>query len=192
LGLSSWFASIEERNMNLIIRQARPDDLFEYTDLLQKTYQDAYVNDEIGLTIDCFSPEVFNTPDTQDYLRSNLIVNDKQKCWLAFVESKMVGAVTIVERDSDYELRGFYVATEFQGKGIGRKLWEKVLEGIKNKDIVLDIYTHNTRSIKIYNKWGFEIDMKKGQFYRHWNEWPEGVRANCMYMRLRAELVQAT
>jgi len=171
--------------MNLQIRLARKGDLPLYTKLLQKTYQDSYTSDEIGLSPDCFSEQVFNSPDTQKYLASNLVTNNLQKCWLAFLNSELVGSISIIKTRKDYELRGFYVATKHQGKGTGKRLWNLALDFAKDKDITLDIYAHSTKTIEIYKKWGFEVDTKRGEFYRHWPEWPEGVEAKCIYMRYK-------
>ena len=98
----------------IFIRLAKKNDLAEYTDLLQRTYQNAYVNRKLGLAKDCFSKEVFSSLNTQDYLKLNLILTNKQKTWLAFSGSKMVGSITCVDRDREYELRGFYVASKYQ------------------------------------------------------------------------------
>jgi ribosomal protein S18 acetylase RimI-like enzyme len=166
------------------IRLAVSSDLSAYTSLLQKTYQDSYTKPEIGLTPACFSEEVFNTKDTQEYLKSNLLQNDNQKCWLAFEGDELVGSITIVGKDKEYELRGFYVASIYQGQGIGKSLWKLALSFAKNKDIVLDIYAHNTKTIDLYKRWGFIIDKDKGEFFRHWDEWPKNVKAKCIYMRL--------
>lgn len=51
--------------MEIKIRFARKSDLKKYTDLLQRTYQEAYTNESLGLTKELFSKEIFNTPDTQ-------------------------------------------------------------------------------------------------------------------------------
>jgi ribosomal protein S18 acetylase RimI-like enzyme len=169
--------------MKIKIRLADESDLLVYTKLLQKTYKNTYVFDAIGLTKECFSKAVFNTNDSQDYLKSNLKINDKQKTWLAFLDKELIGSITIVDKDKECEMRGFYVATDFQGKGIGSKLWKFVLSFAGNREIVLDTYSHNTKTIEIYKNWGFEIDTEKGEFYRHWSEWPEDLKVKCVYMR---------
>jgi len=171
--------------MEIIIRLATKSDLPQYTELLQKTYENAYTDESIDLKKEYFSKEIFNTQNTQEYLASNLEVNEKQKCWLAFDDQKLVGSITIIEREKDYELRGFYVAPEYQGKGVGKNLWELALDFTKEKDITLDIYAHNIKTIELYKKWGFEIDIKRGEFFRHWPEWPEGVKAKSIYMRYK-------
>jgi RimJ/RimL family protein N-acetyltransferase len=173
--------------MNLKIRLANKSDLKEYTQLLQKTYQESYTNPTIGLTKECFSEKIFNSLDTQKYLKSNLIQNNDQRAWLAFDGTKLVGSITVIKRYEEYELRGFYVAIDYQGKGIGKALLKLMLDFTKDKDIVLDIYTHNTKTINIYKRWGFEIDKDKGDFYRHWPEWPENVKAKCIYMRYKVK-----
>lgn len=169
--------------MKLQIRPAESGDLAEYTQLLQRTYQEAYTDESIGLTADCFSREVFASDDTQGYLRSNLRQNEKQRTWLAFLGSEMVGAVTVKNHGAECETVGFYVAPERQGQGIGRRLWERVLEFSSGRDITLDTYVHNHRTIEMYRRWGFEEDVKRGRFYRHWPEWPKDLQAECLYMR---------
>lgn len=171
--------------MNLGIRPATPNDFSIYSTLLQKTYQDAYIDVAEGLTKECFSKEVFSSPRIQDYLKSNLIVNDTQKCWLAFEGDKLIGTVGIRKRSDDYELYGFYVATEYQGKGIGKKLWELAKEFAKGSDIVCDTYSRSTKSIDMYKRWGFKIDKEMGEFIREWPEWPKGIKAECLYLRYK-------
>ena len=171
--------------MDVTIRLPQEGDLPAYTDLLQQTYADAYTNDGLGLTKEVFSQKIFNAPNTQKYLASNLVINENQKTWLAFIDDEMVGSITISDKGNECELRGFYVKTKYQGEGIGRKLWKLALEFSGQKDIVLDSYTHNTKTIEMYKKWGFVIDTAKGEFYRHWLEWPDGLQAKCLYMRLK-------
>lgn len=171
--------------MDVRIRPAEKSDLSEYTKLLQKTFQDAYTDEKIGLKKEYFSKKVFGSTRIKKYLTESLEINDRQKCWLAFVGSKMVGSITIIERKDDYELRGFYVATEYQGKGIGKKLWQLTRDFAKDKDMTCDIYEHNVKSIEVYKKWGFIIDKEKGEFYRHWDEWQKGIKAKCIYMRYK-------
>jgi GNAT superfamily N-acetyltransferase len=169
--------------MEIIFRLATQNDIGQYTNLLQQVYEVAYVFPEKGLTKECFSKEIFASKDTQDYLKSNLVINDKQKTFLAFDKNTLIGSITIEDKGNEYELRGFYVALSYQGKGIGTQLWKKVLPFASDKDIVLDLYAHNQKAISMYEKWGFKKDEQKGHVFRHWPEWPEGLEAECFYMR---------
>lgn len=169
--------------MNISIRESSLSDSKSYTNMMQKTYADAYVNDSLGLTSECFSVEVFNSIDTQEYLKGKLVGNEARKTWVACDGNKIVGAVTVEDNIGECEMSGFYVRPSYQGKGIGKLLWVQVLEFAKGKDITLDIYTHNIKTIKLYTHWGFKEDSSKPHFYRHWPEWPEGLEAESMYMR---------
>jgi len=172
--------------MELLIRLAENSDLPEYTDLLQKTYEQAYTDPSIGLTKECFSREIFFNSDTQTYLRSNIVNTNTQRCWVAYVGKELVGSITITLNSGEAEAKGFYVAPERQGQGIGKKLWDKAIEFAGNRDIVLDLYAHNQKTLAMYRSWGFVIDESKGDkgvFYRHWPEWPDGLQAKCFYMR---------
>lgn len=174
--------------MKLIIRFPKINDLEAYTKLLQRTYQDVYTSEEIGLTKECFSEIIFFKPHFQKYLRSNLVVNAHRKTWFAFLDSKLVGSITIEDKGKEYVLKGFYILPKYQRRGIGKHLWQYALAWAKDKDIILDIFTHNYKTIEIYKKWGFRIDEQKGTFTSHWFEWPEGVKATCLYMRLSPSL----
>ncbi|MFC1711600.1 GNAT family N-acetyltransferase [Patescibacteria group bacterium] len=175
--------------MSLRIKLGKLKDLKAYTDLLQRTYQHAYTNNSLGLSKNCFSKKIFNSFDTQKYLKSHLINNSHQKTWLGFTKLKMVGAVTCINKNKkEAELTGFYVMPEYQGQGIGSILYKKVLKFTQDKDLVLDIYTHNKKTISIYKYWGWKIDKSKGKngyFYRHWPEWPKNLKAKCVYMKLK-------
>lgn len=169
--------------MNAPFRLATDMDVSSYTDLLRRTYQKSYVSKELGLTKECFSKEIFSTPDTQKYLLSNLQITDNQKSWMAFIDEKLIGSITIQRKGKECELRGFYVASEYQGQGIGKKLFKLAMDFSKDDDIILGIYAHNTRSIETYKKWGFVIDQERGTVTTHWPEWPEGIKINSLFMR---------
>lgn len=174
--------------MNIKIRFASLEDVAAYTDLLQYTYEHAYTNPRLGLTKECFSKEIFATNNTQDYLKSHLLNNDSQKTWLVFDDKRLVGAITcIIKNDVEAELTGFYVHPDYQGHGIGKRLYNLALEFGGKRDFVLDIYAHNVKTIAIYQKWGWELDVIQGDngyFFRHWDEWPANLQAKSMYMRL--------
>jgi ribosomal protein S18 acetylase RimI-like enzyme len=169
--------------MKVSIRPAETRDLASYTKMMQKTYEDAYIDESIGLSKECFSKEVFNSNSTQEYLASKLVNDLKRKTWLAVDRSKIIGSVTIEDDGNNYEMTGFYVLPNYQRTGIGKQLWQKVQDFAKDKDIVLDIYSHNKKTIEMYKKWGFVVDEERGIFYRHWPEWPDGVQAESLYMR---------
>ena len=174
--------------MDINIRLSQPKDLPAYTDLLQKTYEFAYVDESLGLIKDCFSKEIFQTKNTQEYLLSRLENSEQQKTWLAIIEQQVVGSITYIEKGVDLaELAGFYVAPEYQGRGIGKKLYQKFLQLAIGRDLIMDLYAHNHKAIQIYHKWGWRLDPSRGDqgyFTRNWVEWPPDLQIKCLYMRL--------
>ena len=169
--------------MTVRIRPSMSGDLAAYTVMMQATYESAYVDESIGLTKACFSPEVFASDDTRDYLQSKLVNNDTQKSWMAVDEGAIIGAVTIEAHGSECKLSGFYVLPDYQGRGVGTMLWQKAVEFADGRAITLDIYTHNKKTIQLYEHWGFREDTTQPRLYYHWPEWPEGLRAEAMCMR---------
>jgi len=175
--------------MNYKTRLSKPNDLKSYTNLLQQTYESTYVNQKIGLTKECFSSQVFNTPDTQRYLNSKLINSLDQKTWLIFDNKKLIASATckIINNDKA-EFSGFYVLPSYQHQGLGKSLYQKVLKFSGDRNLILGIYTHNSKTVKIYKKWGWQIDTSRGEngyIVSHWPEWPEGVTAKSVYLILR-------
>jgi ribosomal protein S18 acetylase RimI-like enzyme len=174
--------------MRVLITSAGPADLPEYTHLLQTTYQRTYTSKETGLTKDCFSPEIFSEHSTQSYLKSHVVNTPNQHTWLARQENRLIGALTCINlNENEAELTGFYVHPHFQGRGIGKKLYRQALIFAGNRDLVLDIYSHNHKTILMYQKWGWKLDKTRGEngyFYRHWPQWPKNLMVKCQYMKL--------
>lgn len=166
--------------MKIEIRAAKMEDIVAYTAIMQKTYESTYVDDSIGLAKECFSKDVFNSLGTQKYLKSKLMSDNNKKTWVAVSGNKIVGAITVENKNEFCELSGFYVSPTQQGKGIGKKLFAKVLYFAVDKDIELDIYIHNSKTINLYKSWGFMEDISRPHFYR---KWPGGLSVESMYMR---------
>lgn len=169
--------------MTVEIRLAHPDELVAYTKMLQPIYVATYVDESIGLTKDCFSEEVFASDQVQNYLRDKLTPRDGQRTWFATDDGAIVGTISITDNGDDCEMAAFYVRLDYQGRGIGKRLWHKALDFAGEKPITLDLYSHNHNAIELYTKWGFVEDVSRPRFYRRQAEWPEGLEAECLYMR---------
>jgi ribosomal protein S18 acetylase RimI-like enzyme len=135
------------------IRLAKLSDLKEYTNLLQTTYEFSYTNPKIGLTKECFSKEIFNTPKAQKNFKTSLINSSTQTTWLAFSNSKLIGSASckIIDKNNA-KFFGFYVHPDFQHIGIGTKLYSQVLKFSENRNLLLDTHLDNTKTLKIYKK----------------------------------------
>lgn len=169
--------------MEVNIRLAQESDFPAYLDFMQHTYQESFVDDELGLTKDMFASQYFHTSTALKFFTEMMQVSDTQKCWLAFIEEELVGSITMTEKENECVLGGFYVATKYQGRGIGKKLLNIALGYVNGKDITLGVYTHNTKTIELYRKWGFVIDRAKQIQEGSWEGWPKDVTIKTVYMR---------
>ena len=65
--------------------------------------------------------------------------------------------IKVVEDDDDYELTWFFVNGAVQGRGIGQRLFQFVLNKYVDKKLTLSVYKDNDPAIHIYKKYGFKI-----------------------------------
>ena len=110
--------------LEIKIRLARDSDLGAYTRLLQKSFQDTFSDDAIGLPKSFFSEEIFSSERIQGYFSSRIRGGKGKKTWLAFHGADLIGAMTAKKVGREVEFEGFYVDAAFRGGGIG-----KVMEG---------------------------------------------------------------
>lgn len=74
---------------------------------------------------------------------------------VALHEEKVVG-VCRLETGTGNRIKAIYVLPEYQGKGIGRQLWEKAKEYCdETKETHVAVATFNTSAIAFYTKLGF-------------------------------------
>ncbi len=72
------------------------------------------------------------------------------------------------------------VATKSQGCGIGNLLMQRILEVAKSEncvEITLEVRVSNERAIRLYEKFGFEIEAERKGFYQ------DGETAYIMWKR---------
>lgn len=164
------------------IRTITPDDLTAYIDLVQRTSQATYVNPEVGFTPELFSPAVYRQPWLHDYLSARVTPEPGKHVWVALIEGKLIGTITIVEMGGTCELLGLYVDPHYHGQGIGSQLWQTALEVVGRREIVLDTYTHNP-TVTIYKHWGFVEDTTKPHFPSEWPGLAPDAIAEAFYLR---------
>ncbi len=99
--------------------------------------------------------------------------------WIALDDNnEIIGTIAIYKRDEETaELKRLYVREDYRGKGLSKKLYEKVVNHCKKSDlkkIFLGTYDKLERAIFFYLKKGFkEIEEKKKKMVRDF--------LNCIY-----------
>lgn len=130
---------------DLVIEEFNPSEVNEVHDLIRKTF-DEFVGKG-------YSPQGQNT--FYDYIEPDKIVNRFQSGNLILVgkmDHKIVGMVEV--RDNNH-ISLFFVDKDYQGKRIGKKLFQSVAERVKGETTYLEVNA-SPYSEKIYSALGFK------------------------------------
>ena len=147
------------------IIDAVPEDAQGITNVFYKTWLATYPNKEKGVTVediedrykDEFSDEKI---ENLKQLIRNLPKNKKRL--VAKKGDMIVGTCTVIRNENNNHLRTLYVLPEFQGKGIGTKLWNKASEFLDpKKDTIVQVAEYTEHAIHFYKKLGFADTGKR-------------------------------
>jgi len=146
-----------------------------YREFARRNYVAAYCRPELGITEDLFSEEVFNSARIVAYFRGICENRDDNKTWLAINDNQeLLGVIASHKYDDFCELKAFYVKEEYQGQGIGKALYQKVLQFAGGMAMQLDVVNFMYKTMAMYEHWGFTIDTSREAFEYPWEEWPPG------------------
>ncbi|HEV8505494.1 MAG TPA: GNAT family N-acetyltransferase [Chitinophagaceae bacterium] len=139
--------------MNTTIRRARKEDCSRLLELIQElaTYERA--PDEVTVRLDHFTESGFG----------------KQPVWWAFVaevDERIVGFALYYIRYSTWKGQAMYledilITTEMRGKGIGKLLFERLIDEAKEKKfnrIIWQVLDWNEPAINFYKKYNADFD----------------------------------
>lgn len=92
---------------------------------------------------------------------------DLYDAYVAEEDETLVGAVIIWLDDPYAQIINIYSMPEVRSSGVGTRLMEKALEVIDQTNSVttLEVRVSNTHAIKLYEKFGFEIEQTKKNYY---------------------------
>lgn len=145
----------------------------KFAEFCRQQYQLAYPRPELGITEELFSREVFASPRIQQYFAEICAKSDSSKTWLAIDETgELVGVVAAGKNAGYVVMKSFYVRNDLKGQGIGHALYQKVLSYAADLPIHVDVVEYMTDTIKMYQHWGFRIDITKGYVTYDLIEWP--------------------
>jgi ribosomal protein S18 acetylase RimI-like enzyme len=144
---------------NISISIASIDDVAAIQEVYYKTWLATYPNDEFGITVDDIEDRYKNRLD-EDIItkRKEKIANppEGQKLFVAKNGNQVVGICRAVRKSDRNQLQTIYVLPEYQGKGIGFKLWNEARKTFdENKDTYVEVASYNDSAIAFYKKLGF-------------------------------------
>jgi len=156
--------SLRGENMNLLIREALPEDAYELAACHISAWQSAYkdiVPDEY----------LSNMPAglKQRAEKFKQGIDENSYYYVPTYDGKIIGKLVLWNsRDDDKpgtgEIGGFYLIETFWGKGYGREMMDfaiKFLNSLGYTEIFLWVLEENTRARRFYEKCGFTFDGVK-------------------------------
>jgi putative acetyltransferase len=146
--------------MNIVIREARPEDAEKTIAHVRR------LGSEPGVSI-IIGPGEFDTTvaQQQEFLR-HCAAADNHVYLVAEVEGQIVG-ILICRGGRRRAMRhtatlSMSVAHEWRNQGIGSKLLARAVEWARDTSVVtrieLHVYTRNEAAIHLYKKYGFEVE----------------------------------
>jgi ribosomal protein S18 acetylase RimI-like enzyme len=146
--------------MNIQIEQAKVEDVEEIFDMKLQSWITTYAKGDVTEDDIRIGVEAGRTKQLQNF---KSMITDKRSgdsdfpigIVVARVDGKIVGIVTPMVFDGQNRVGSLYILKEYEGKGIGHLLMQRVLDAFEGKDIYLHVQTENERAIKFYEKYGF-------------------------------------
>lgn len=110
----------------------------------------------------------FSTPWSQNMFSMSIADADNQSCFVALFDKKVVGYIVLLHCFEDGELLNIATAPEMRNMGIAKKLMDKMLSFMKEKNvtrILLEVRESNTPAKTLYEKYGFSrIGVRKNYY----------------------------
>lgn len=171
----------ERQPLRVEIEEASSDDVDGLEEVYRESWMQTYPNEEAGITREALQDrlaEVYS-PDTRNLREIRLSAKPVSETHLvAKVNGKVVGSCRVARAGAQTrsglalkdrnELMSLYVHPDYQGKGIGTRLWQEAkLKLDQEKDTVLGVATYNERAIAFYKALGFEeteVDLTSETF----------------------------
>ncbi len=132
--------------MRIIIRRIRKEDLRKACNVVKRAQR---------ITLAKYYPEKIREALCRTNVPSRLLRKIKKKGRKYFVAVDPKGKVYGIIGIKGNELRKFFVDPEFQGKGIGRKLYERCVSEAKKKYTNVGV-SSSLYAVPIYKRFGFK------------------------------------
>ena len=155
----------EKEQLVIEINKAKPEDAEEINNVYYKTWLDTYPNEEIGITVEDIE-DSFKDSFSKEYLdqvREKIMeTTGKAMRLVAKKDDLIVGVATMARNEDNNQLRTIYVLPEFQGQGVGKKLWTEAKKFCDpTKDIIVNVAVYSQKTIEFYKNIGFEDTGKR-------------------------------
>ncbi len=141
------------------IREATPADAERIAQISYRVWLDTYPNEAAGITKDDIEHRFIPRLSPEGIAkRSNKLASagPDERAIVALIQREIIGFCEAVRLEEHNQLRSIYVLPEYQGKGVGTKLWSAAKEFFDPaKDTIVELVEYNGKAIKFYEKLGF-------------------------------------
>ncbi|HSJ00891.1 MAG: N-acetyltransferase family protein [Verrucomicrobium sp.] len=154
--------------MDFTIRQARPDDAEQLHHHIRRLLH------EPGIQIPLQPDEFTLSVDEQRQILAGMPNSACAVCLVAEADRQIIGEINFkgsARRAFSHAVTlGMSVSTEWRNQGVGSRLMTEAIEWAKNTKSVtrieLFVYASNLPAIRLYEKFGFEIEGRRRQAVR--------------------------
>lgn len=156
------------------IRETEKSDMVAYLKVCQKSAQQAYASKELGISKKLFSLDNFMQKEAYEYWQHNFTQSTHNKSYVAIMDENVVGGISAHKHPDFFELNGYYVLPQYQGKGIGSALWASIQPWMSTHAIELEVFSQVSKTIALYESMGFKYMGHEYDRLIHWSLWPPG------------------
>lgn len=145
------------------IREATLADAEATRRMQAESWLATYPSDEHGISrryIQAYT-DAWLTPEalaqTNQYMTK--VLEDRERFYRVAEDSAgIAGFIHVTPKDDGTkELSAIYTRPDTLGSGLGRQLMEQALEWVGDTPVSLEVAVYNSRAIRFYEKYGFEI-----------------------------------
>ncbi len=156
--------TVNQEKMDIKISLAVPDNAKAINELRYKTWLNTYPNEELGITVDDIHDRFkdISSEEAIEKGKEKLKQTADRQTLVAKESNKVVGFCFCVKSEEKNQLQAIYILPEYQGKGIGKQLWEASSDFLdKEKDTFVEVAEYNSSAIKFYKSLGFTDSGKR-------------------------------
>ena len=92
--------------------------------------------------------------------------NDKMNWYIAYINDKIVGFISVQEFERYYYIDNFYIVDKYRSLGYGKELFEKVFKDIIFEGKLIKLITSNEYAKNIFEDFGIITVGKNGKYYK--------------------------
>lgn len=156
-----------KEKISIEVSRQKPEDVEGITNVYYQSWLSTYPNKEAGVTREDVEYK-FQDAFSEEGLakRRNYIENrkDNELFLMAKENGKVVGVCGVVREEGANKLRTIYVLPEYQGKGVGSRLWEEARKFLDaGQDTFVEVVDYNQNAIDFYKRKGFVDTGKRHQ-----------------------------